>query len=111
MSSIELFERWFGRSIEKLAELPNGDGAFAALMIALPLYDCFIHAKLKLEGRPTTDAIVQNEMGADLGLTDYQRQVFWDVFRNGFMHQEWPKKAKRSGWLVMCMASFLSSGP
>lgn len=99
MSSIELFERWFGRSIEKLAELPNGDGAFAALMISLPLYDRFIHAKLKLEGRPATDAFVQGEIEADLGLTDHQRRVFWAMFRNGFMHQGMAKDGKTK-WVI-----------
>jgi hypothetical protein len=38
-SPTERFNGWFVKSIEKLRELPEGDGAFAAMMIALPLYE------------------------------------------------------------------------
>ena len=49
-SDVEKFTGWFARAIDKLAELPEGDGAFAAMMIALPLYERSIVARLKLEG-------------------------------------------------------------
>jgi hypothetical protein len=99
MTPIELFERWFGRSVEKLRELPMGDGAFAALMIGIPLYERYIVGKLKLEGKPTSLDEVKQAMGADLGLGDRERSIFWDMFRNGFMHQGMAQDGKTK-WMV-----------
>lgn len=87
MEPVDLFRRWFSASIEKLKELPTGDGAFAALMIAFPLYERYIVAKLKLDGQPTESDDVRAEMSRDLGLTDQQRSRFWKIFRVGFTHQ------------------------
>ncbi|VTS06827.1 hypothetical protein [Tuwongella immobilis] len=97
--AIDLFERWFGHSIDKLRDLPNGDGAFAALMIAIPLYERYIIAKLKLEGTATGEAEVQEAVGKDLGLEDWQRRIFWQMFRVGFMHQAMVMDGKTK-WMV-----------
>lgn len=97
--AIDLFERWFGRSVDKLRELPNGDGAFAALMIAIPLYERYIIAKLKLAGSATGEAEVQVAVGTDLGLEDWQRRIFWQMFRVGFMHQAMVMDGKTK-WMV-----------
>lgn len=99
MSALQLFERWFGNAIDKLRELPTGDGAFAALMIAIPLYERYIIAKLELEGGGTTAADIQRAIAIDLQLDDRQRQVFWDAFRNGFMHQGMAKHGKTQ-WMI-----------
>ena len=99
MTSIELFERWFGRPVEKLRELPNGDGGFAALMIAIPLYERFIVGKLKLEGSPTGPDEMKEAIGADLKLQDRERSTFWDMFRNGFMHHGMARDGKTK-WAV-----------
>src|SRR5665213_2816205 len=84
---MERFQGWFVRAIEKLDELPEGDGAFAALMIVLPLYERYVVAKLKLAGKGASDAEKQAEMSSDLGLKDGQRRTFWAIFRVGFTHQ------------------------
>ena len=99
MSAIELFERWFGNSIDKLRELPTGDGAFAALMIVLPLYERCIIAKLKLAGEETKESDIQRAIGIDLRLDDRQRRIFWDAFRNGFMHQGMARRG-RTQWMI-----------
>lgn len=99
MNAIDLFERWFGNSIKQLQELPTGDGAFAALMISIPLYERFVIAKLKLDGKPTNETTMQAEIGSDLNLDDGQRRVFWEMFRNGFMHQGMAKDGKTK-WMV-----------
>jgi hypothetical protein len=96
---IERFEGWYARPIEKLSELPEGDGAFAALMIAMPLYERYIVAKLKLAGSGTSDDEVRDEMGKDLVLDAGKRSVFWSVFRSGFTHQAMGRDGKTK-WLV-----------
>lgn len=99
MNATERFERWFAQSISKLKELPTGDGAFAALMIAIPLYERYIIGKLKLSGSETKEADVKAAVSADLKLDSKQRSIFWDMFRNGFMHQAMPTDGKTK-WMV-----------
>ena len=98
-SPLEKFEGWFVRAVDKLDELPEGDGAFAALMIALPLYERYIVAKLKLEGRPSGEADKKEEMSNDLGLDNTQRSIFWAIYRVGFTHQAMGQHGKTK-WLV-----------
>lgn len=99
MTPIERFERWFGNSVEKLRELSDGDGAFAALMIAIPWYERYIVGKLKLNGEPTKPEDVQRAMETDLNLAGDQRKTFWAIFRNGFMHHGMPMNGKTK-WMV-----------
>lgn len=96
---IELFNRWYVEPINKLRELPNGDGGFAAFMIALPLYERYTVAKLKLDHKPTNDEDIYAEMANDLHLTDGQRRVFWAIFRIGFMHEAMPQGGKTQ-WIT-----------
>jgi len=99
MEASEFFNRWYVQSIAKLKELPNGDGAFAALMIAMPLYERYIVAKLKLAGTETSDSNVKQEIADDLRLEAHKRSIFWDMFRNGFMHQAMAKDGNTK-WMV-----------
>jgi len=68
-------------------------------MIALPLYERYIIAKLKLAGTETSEDNIKTEIGTDLGLDDRQRSIFWEVFRNGFMHQAMAKDGKTK-WAI-----------
>jgi hypothetical protein len=106
-SPTERFTAWYAKSIEKLKELPEGDGAFAALMIALPLYERYIIAKLKLDGNPTGDEDVRREISNDLKLDDRHRSIFWGMVRTGFMHQAMVT-AGATKWLVECVKQTIS---
>lgn len=99
LTPMERFERWHVRAIDKLGELPAGDGAFAALMITIPLYERLIKAKLKVAGKPADEQTTRAEMKEDLKLDDKQMRVFWAMFRNGFMHQAMPKGGKTEWWV------------
>lgn len=92
--AVENFRLWFVEPIEKLKELPDGAGGFIAFMVGLALYERLIIAKLKLDNHPTDDAAVQKAMTDDLRLTDLQRRIFWDMLRNGLLHQAMPKIGK-----------------
>ncbi len=98
-SPLVRFNAWYVAAIEKLKELPEGDGAFAALMVALPLYERCVIAKLKLAGQTTTEAAVRSAIAADLQLNDRDRATFWGMFRTGFMHQAMVT-AGATKWLV-----------
>lgn len=96
---VERFRGWFEAPIAKLKELPEGDGAFAALMIALPLYERSIIAGLKLAELPAGEDEIRAAMSADLGLDDRDRATFWAMFRVGFMHQAMVSSGTTK-WLV-----------
>lgn len=98
-SPIERFDGWFVKSIKKMNELPEGDGAFAAMMVALPLYERYIIGKLKMDGKPSGEEDIRKEIAADLELDVHQRGIFWEMFRNGFMHQGMGKAGKTK-WMV-----------
>ena len=96
---IKISRSWFVKPIEILNNLPEGDGSFAIIMIALPLYERFIVAKLKLEGKPTGEENVREEIALDLKLSSHERSIFWEIFRNGFMHQGMGKDGKTK-WMI-----------
>lgn len=104
VKELDLLKRWFMGPIKSLKKLPNGDGAFAALMISIPLYERCLIASLKkqekyqdennrddddeIEKKKTLNLfLIRSEMSKDLELTEGQQCAFWDMFRNGFMHQ------------------------
>jgi hypothetical protein len=100
-SSEFLFYRWFTSAVNVLRLLPRGDGGIAAFMITLPLVERAAIGRLKLRGKECgkDNANVKTEIGVMLGLTDaHQRSVFWDMFRNGFMHLGMPLDGKTK-WL------------
>jgi hypothetical protein len=88
------FRLWFVEPIEKLKELPSGAGGFIAFMVGLALYERLIVAKLKVENNSTAELFVQQAMADDLKLTNQQQRIFWDMLRNGLLHQAMPKAGK-----------------
>jgi hypothetical protein len=94
MSEMQLFERWFVAPLEKLKECNNGDGAFVALMMSLPLYERLLKSRIKIRDGSCPDAAFNTEVCADLGITESVRQKFWSIFRVGMMHQAMPQAGK-----------------
>jgi hypothetical protein len=88
--ALRLFKAWFVKPMEKM----DIDGGFVAFMVALALYERLIVAKLVLEhGRADEDAQKQKK-AEDLGLTDREQSIFWDLFRNGLLHEGMPLLGK-----------------
>lgn len=92
--SVSRFRLWFVEPIEKLKELPDGAGGFIAFMVGLALYERLIVAKLKVDNYPMDDQTIQHAIADDLKLSDTQRRIFWDMLRNGLLHQAMPKVGK-----------------
>lgn len=97
------FERWVLAPIEKLKELPRGDGAFAVLSICCGLYERFIDTKLKDAGTKASPENFRKEAATDLGCTEDAIQRFWDGYRLGMQHAFHPKsytqdKGKGDSW-------------
>lgn len=104
----QLFKRWVLAVVPKLRELPDGDGAFAALSMAFGLYERFIDSKLNKDGKEASPANFRIVAAEDFrlgetGPTAIQRM--WDGFRLGMQHAFQPKayiekkgKGDRWGW-------------
>ena len=90
----ERFEGWYKASVEKLRELPDGDGAISVLMIAFPWYERAIKGRLKLAGSKTTEEAFRLAVMDDLKISEIEFKIFWDAYRNGVLHQAMPKDGK-----------------
>lgn len=89
--ALAYFEMWFVQPVEKLKELPNGAGGFVAFMVGLALYERLISAKLKFKNLSSNEETFKKAMAEDLRLSDKDRSIFWDMLRNGLLHQGMPK--------------------
>jgi len=88
------FMVWFAEPIEKLKELRDGSGAFAAFIVGLAWYQRLILARLDLKGASTGEDSQKDEIARDLKLSDGERSIFWRIFRTGLLHGAMPLAGK-----------------
>jgi hypothetical protein len=91
MNSRISFNHWFVVPIESLKNVPNNDGSFVALASALFLYERYIIAKIKSSSEKVTDDRKIQQVASDFGVSTPTAKIFWDVMRNGLLHQGMPK--------------------
>ena len=91
-SLMERFEGWFVRPIEKLKELPEGDGGFLALAGALFLCERYYRALTKTHYGRGEYTPFKKAAAEDFGLTLDEFESFWMVYRNGVQHQGIPRR-------------------
>lgn len=93
-SHMERFYGWFILPIEKLKELPEGDGGFLALSAALFLCERYYRALTNTlhEKGIRDDETFKIEAAKDFRLSLDDFKCFWIVYRNGIQHQGTPKK-------------------
>jgi len=108
-SPAQLFERWVLAVVPKLRELPNGDGAFAALSMAFGLYERFIDSLLHQQQIKASPANFSTQAAKDFGLAGGAGveaiERMWSGFRLGMQHAFQPKaytedagRGDRWGW-------------
>jgi len=88
----ERFDGWFVKPIEKLKELPEGDGGFLALSAALFLCERYYRAVTDTLSGKRDDETFKIAAAKDLGLSLEDFNSFWIVYRNGVQHQGMPRK-------------------
>lgn len=73
------FEKWFGAPLDKLEEIPEGDGAFAAMSTCWGLYERFLStlSKEEKQARKMRDFEVS---------TAEQANDIWNMCRDGLAH-------------------------
>jgi len=90
-SLIDRFNGWFVEPIEKLKELPEGDGGFLALSAALFLCERYYRTLTNTHEGKGGDEAFKIAAAKDLGLNLNDFKSFWMVYRNGIQHQGMPK--------------------
>lgn len=92
MTNEELFDIWF---IKPLAKLDHNDDSFVRLMIVFPLFERYL--RLQWSKKNKTQAYNAKEdrllpfLQIELDLDCLDAKTFWNVMRNGLLHQGVPK--------------------
>src|SRR5258708_27465715 len=113
ISTDQRFQWWYRdifTYLEKTKEIPLGNGAIAALMMVLPLYERYLTVELQKD--PTYVAAsqqLQSEkrfklIAKDLHLSEQEAKLFWNVFRDGLCHTgsffEVSGQSAKKGWTL-----------
>jgi len=93
-SLLERFNGWFAAPIEKLEELPEGDGGFLALSTALFLCERYYRTLTKTQENSNDNESFKIAAADDLVLSLEDFKIFWMVYRNGIQHQGMPRTHK-----------------
>jgi hypothetical protein len=101
----ELFERWYSTPLKCLEKIPDGDGAFVVLSISCLLYERYAVAILKDTNNRATDDAKRDQFASDFGVDRETAEAFWNVIRNGFLHQAMGMQRNANGdsfpaWVV-----------
>ena len=94
-----LFDRWVIVPFAALRQLPNGDGAFAALSMGFGLYERYISSQVhKRTGKGPTPEERNDEASKDFGgaVSPADFKSFWEMYRVGVQHYFHPKHFTKS---------------
>ena len=90
------FSLWYIEPLRTLESMPGGHGGFIALATACFLYERYATAILSVQGRKADRAAKLNQLVSDFGVDHATAEAFWDVIRDGLLHQGMPMQ-KRQG--------------
>ena len=90
----DLFKRWYVQPLEKLKSISNGDGAFIALSTSCFLYERYAVAVIKQSGEKAEPEKKVKQLMTDFNIDKETAQSFWNVMRNGLLHQGMPTQKK-----------------
>jgi len=95
MNPEESFNSWFVVPVRWLQAVPNNDGSFVALATALFLYERYAAIKLKQRGIKAIEKNIPKQIAIDFDINEHIAEDFWDVMRNGLLHQGMPKQSEQ----------------
>jgi hypothetical protein len=102
MNSENTFEKWFVAPLHYLQAIPNNDGSFVALAIALFLYERYSNAVLEKQGVKGKKEKKRKQMkliAKDFHIDTKLAETFWNIMRNGILHQGMPMQNGQEGKL------------
>jgi hypothetical protein len=83
----DCFDRWYKAPLQHLESLDHGDGAFVALAVSCFLYERYAVAFLKSKNAKANDDAKRERLAVDFAIDAETAIAFWNVIRNGFLHQ------------------------
>jgi len=89
-SDRELFDLWYAKPLELLEKMPNGQGGFVVLAIACFLYERYAKSLLKSQGKKANSENMKAQLARDFSVDEESANTFWDVIRDGILHQGMP---------------------
>ena len=99
MNTIELFEKWYIVPLMCLKSVPDNNGSFIALATALFLYERYVVAQIKIMNEKATKNKKVEQIVSDFDVDKRTASLFWDVMRDGILHQGMPKQHEQGGKL------------
>ena len=93
------FDLWYVQPLKSLQNMPNGRGGFVALATACLLYERYAIADLKNQQKKTDRHAILNNIMIDFSVDYETAKAFWDVIRDGLLHQAMPMQQKRNATL------------
>jgi hypothetical protein len=89
------FILWYVEPLRVLEQLHEGQGGFVALATACVLYERYAKAVLSSQGQKADRPGLLVQMEADFGVDRATSEAFWDVMRDGLLHQGMPLQKKQ----------------
>lgn len=90
----DYFQLWYVEPLRALEKLPNGQGGFMALGTACFLYERYANAFLKSQHAKPDKQHILGQISSDFGVDPETARAFWDVIRDGILHQGMPLQKK-----------------
>lgn len=92
-----LFHKWYVEPLRVLEGLSGGHGGFIALATSCFLYERYAVAVIKNspgKGKASKDAKI-SQLAWDFDVDEQTAKFFWEVIRDGLLHQAMPKQLDR----------------
>jgi hypothetical protein len=89
------FKMWYVEPLRALEAMPMGQGGFIALATACFLYERYAVAVLNAQGKKADRSGKLSQLVNDFNVDDATAKAFWDVIRDGLLHQGMPMQQKQ----------------
>jgi len=94
MDDRERFRLWYLEPLEILEAMPSGQGGFLALATSCFLYERYAKVTLKAQGKKADRLGVTCQLANDFKVEIETADAFWDVIRDGLLHEGMPMQKK-----------------
>jgi hypothetical protein len=91
----DYFQLWYVEPLHALENMQGGHAGFIALATACFLYERYATAALSAQGHRADREAKVNQLASDFGIDHETADIFWDVVRDGLLHQGMPMQKKQ----------------
>lgn len=88
------FNLWYIQPLRFLESMPHGQGGFVALATACFLFERYAIATLIATGEKSDRSGILRIIELDFHVNNATAEAFWDVIRDGLLHQGMPLQMK-----------------